>query len=275
MTTESLPQVGPEALPGIAKLCSRAILSPPSESELAKTLFAKDQPATVRFDPAKGVLATVREGPDGSVRLLAVDPESRHRGIGHALVDLAEADLEGASVITVGADPPYFLFPGVPTTETGLCYLLERHHYTREEINYNVNVDLAAVPQGPADSLSPDDFERGEVESWAREHWPNWRAELLRAFDQGTLALTRDEAGIASVCAYDVNRAPTLGPVASRPDLIGKGAARGLLLDALERMRRSGHSRIEVLWVGPLVPYARAGGVIGRTFFVYRKRRAR
>jgi mycothiol synthase len=273
VTTEPLPLVGPDALAGIAELMSGAVEQRFTEGELAKALFAPDQPATVRFAPEVGVVATVRAGDDGFVRLLAMSGDHRRAGYGHLLVELAEADLEGAKVITFGADPPYFLYPGVPTTETGLCYLLERHHYTRQETNYNVDVELVAVVPGPGDSLSPRDFERRDVEAWAAKFWPNWSPELLRAFDQGTLALTRDENGIASVCAYDVNRAATLGPVASRPDLIGKGAAGGLLLDALNRMRSDGHERIEVLWVGPLVPYARVGGVIGRTFFVYKKRR--
>jgi hypothetical protein len=28
-----------------------------------------------------------------------------------------------------------------------------------------------------------------------------------------------------------------------------------------------------VLWVGPMVPYARLGGRVGRLFFVYRRRK--
>jgi GNAT superfamily N-acetyltransferase len=273
VTTEPLPVVGPDFLPAISELVSRAVAQRFSTAELEKALFAPDQPALVRFSPDVGVVATVSEGDNGFVRLLAVNPDHRGKGHGKLLVDMAESDLDQATVITFGADAPYFLFPGVPTSETGLCYLLERHHYAREETNYNVDVDVVSVGAGPGDSLSPRDFEREEVEAWAAEHWPNWSPELLRAFDQETLALARDGKGIAAVCAYDVNRAGTLGPVASRPDLIGKGAASGLLLDALNRMRDAGHERIEVLWVGPLVPYARVGGVIGRTFFVYRKRR--
>jgi GNAT superfamily N-acetyltransferase len=273
MTAETLPVVGSDATPAIADLCSVAIAQPLSEAELTKALFANDQPAKVRFDPRIGVVATVSEGDSGSVRLIAVHPDSRRRGHGGALVRAAEADLEAAKVVTFGADPPYFLFPGVPTTEPWLCYLLERNHYAREETNYNVVVDLSRVPDGPGQSEIANGSGRGELDEWASQHWPNWRLELLRAFDQGGLALTRDKDGIASVCAFDVNRAATLGPVASRPDLIGTGAAKGLLLDALAAMRRAGYERIEVLWVGPLVPYARVGGTIGQTFFVYRKRR--
>ena len=73
--------------------------------------------------------------------------------------------------------------------------------------------------------------------------------------------------------AFDVNRGATLGPIASRPDLIGKGSGKRLLLGTLEHIRELGYDRIEVLWVGPFVPYFRVGGRIGQLFMVYRKRR--
>ncbi|MGO9341734.1 MAG: hypothetical protein ACLP6E_04335 [Acidimicrobiales bacterium] len=272
--TEFLPRVGPEALDAIQQLCARAFTPALRTRELAKTLFAPDQPAVVRFSPAVGVVATVRDRDSASVRLLAVDPSNRRTGNGHRLVEAAEADLDASAVITVGADPPYFLFPGVPSTQTALCYLLERHHFVREESNYNVVVELAELPAGDSEAEEPLSSERATIDAWSAEHWPNWRAELLRAFDQGSLLVTRDPRGIAAVCAFDVNRGATLGPIASRPDLIGKGAAGGLLLGALRRMREIGYASVEVLWVGPLVPYVRVGGTIGQVFFVYRKRRS-
>jgi GNAT superfamily N-acetyltransferase len=278
VTTESFPIVGPEALPEIAELCTQSVAQPLTASELGKALFAPDQPASVRFSPGVGVVATVREGDDGFIRMIAVHPHKRLRGYGHALIEVAEADLAGARTLTVGADPPYFLFPGVPTTVPELCYLLERHHFVREEVNYNVVIDVSSLPDGPSDSLPskslpPDADERDEIGAWSLEHWPNWRPEFLRAFDQGSLVVNRDRNGIACVCAYDVNRSATLGPIASRPDLIGKGAGKGPLLGALHQMRDKGYERIEVLWVGPLVPYFRVGGRIGSLFMVYRKRR--
>jgi GNAT superfamily N-acetyltransferase len=269
---EKFPRVSEEALPEIAELCSRSISQSLSTSELKKALFAPDQPACVRFTPGVGLVATVRGGDNGFVRLLAVDPDKRLLGYGHALVEAAETDLEGTRIVTVGADPPYFLFPGVPTTETPLCYLLERHHFTREEVNYNVVVDLAKIPEGPSEGEDPLVGDRNEIEAWSEQHWPNWRLELLRAFDQGSLLITRDRLGVACACAFDVNRSATLGPIASRPDLIGKGAGKGLLLGVLQRMRDRGHERVEVLWVSPLVPYFRVGGRIGALFMVYRKR---
>ena len=268
----ALPVVGPEALDGIASLCAGSMAHPPSRDELRRALFAPDQPAVVRYAQGVGVTAVVREGTEGYVRLLLLDVTRRGHGLGHDLLAAAEADLEGSSIITVGADAPYFLLPGVPVEETSLCCLLERHHYAREETNYNMDVDLTQLAPDPGVGVAPGPGERAEVEAWLARHWPNWQAEALRAFDQGSLVLGRDETDITGFCAFDVNRSGTLGPVASRPDLIGQGAGEALILAALHRLRERGHRTIEVLWVGPMVPYARRGGRVGRLFFVYRRR---
>jgi hypothetical protein len=37
-------------------------------------------------------------------------------------------------------------------------------------------------------------------------------------------------------------------------------------------MKADGQTRMEVSWVGPIVPYARVGGTVSRVFFVYRKK---
>ncbi len=270
----SLPVVGPESVAEIASLCAAAMPSAPSADELRRALFAPDQRAVVRYSPGTAVVAVVRDndGVDGYIRLLLLAPGHRGHGLGHELLQAAEHDLDGVRTITVGADAPYFLFPGVPVEETGLCCLLERHHYAREETNYNVDIRLAGLPPDPGLAIEPRGEERPEVEQWMSRHWPNWQAEVMRAFDQGSLLLRRDKDDITGFCAYDVNRAGTLGPIASRPDLIGKGVGAPLLLGALHRLRDTGRATIEVLWVGPMVPYARLGGQVGRLFFVYRRR---
>jgi len=56
-----------------------------------------------------------------------------------------------------------------------------------------------------------------------------------------------------------------------RPDLIGRGAGKGVLLGALHELRRRGAQRVSVVWVGPVAPYAAVGGRVGDVFFVYRK----
>jgi GNAT superfamily N-acetyltransferase len=271
MTT--LERLGPGDVDAIADLCRRSLADPPAADEIAGALFAPDQPTNVRGDPDIGVVASVEVDGRGYVRLLVVDPAHRGQGHGHALLQAAEADLAGAGLpgVTVGADAPYFLFPGVETTETAMLCLLERHHYERAESNFNMAVDLTALPPDPGGHTVATPAERDEVDDWMAAHWANWRLEVLRALDKGTLLLARDDNGISAFCAYDVNRRGLLGPVAARFNLIGKGVAAPLILGALHRMRAGGRDKAEVVWVGPIVPYARVGARVSRVFFVYRR----
>jgi GNAT superfamily N-acetyltransferase len=97
---------------------------------------------------------------------------------------------------------------------------------------------------------------------------------VLRALDKGNLVIDRAEmgdGGITAFCAFEVNRKGLLGPVAVRPDLMGRGMGKNVLLGALHELRRRGAGEVSVVWVGPIVPYAAVGGKVTDVFFVYRK----
>jgi len=259
----------------IAALCARALDRPPVADEIRGALFARDQPAIVRGDPNVGIVAAVPEGAGGYLRLMVVDPRHQGQGHGSALLAAAEGDLTRGhatpAIVTVGADAPYYLVPGVETTQTAMLCLLERRHYSRQEANFNMDVELASLPEDPVGPTVAGPADRDEVEAFTLAHWSNWRAEVLRALDKGSLIINRDGGGISGFCAWNVNRRGLVGPVAVRPDLMGKGTGGPMLLGALHQLRADGWERIEVSWVGPIIPYARVGGTVGRVFFVYRK----
>lgn len=264
-----------QALDAIARLCRRALPDLLTGDELAAALFTPEQPAVVRGDPAIGVVATV-DGPDGAhVRLLVVDPSVRRRGHGHDLLRAAEADAisAGHRSLTIGADAPFFLWPGAPSTATGLLCLLERLRYARIDVHFDMAVDLRAIPDDPGGSFLASTDDRAAIDAWMAAHWPKWRVEVLRALDKGNLVLARDDTDgdITAFCAFEVNRAGFLGPVAARPDLRGKGAGAPVLLGALHELRRRGHTQTHVSWVGPVGPYTRLGGRVSNVYFVYRR----
>jgi len=268
-----LPVLDRSALAAIADLCRRGIADSPSSAELEGCLFAAEQLATVRGDPSVGIVATA-ECDDGThLRLLVVDPQQRGKGHGRALVRAAEADARaaGSAALTVGADSPYFLWAGVPSASTDLMYLFERLHYERIDTHFDMTIDLAAIPEDPGGYTLAGRDDRDEVDVWMAKHWSNWRVEVLRALDKNNLVIARDERGISAFCGFEVNRAGFLGPVAVRPDLIGRGAGHGALVGALHELRRRGRDSIEVNWVGPVVPYAALGGRVSGVYFVYRK----
>jgi predicted N-acetyltransferase YhbS len=260
----------------ITQLCQRAIADPPSAKELEDALFAGEQPAIIFSIPERGVAAVVTCDDGPHVRLLAVEPSARQKGLGHALLQAAEdwASEEGHTTLITGADPPYFLWPGVPSGETALHCLLERRHYARAETNFNMQVDLSEIPADPGGYSLAGALDRAEVDAFMSNHWSNWRLEVLRALDKGNLVVERAEqgdAGITAFCAFEVNRKGLLGPVAVRPDLMGRGMGRTVLLGALHELRRRGAGEVSVVWVGPMVPYAAVGGRVTDVFFVYRK----
>jgi predicted N-acetyltransferase YhbS len=262
-----------DELLALAGLADRAVLDPPSPDELRRALTAPDQPAHLLGDPASAAVVTVTHGDDGYVRFLAVAPERRGHGEGRALLAAAETDLRGrgARRVTVGADAPYYLWPGVDSRALPTICLLERCRYARVEANLNMDVDLAALPPDPGGWRPASGSDRATVDAWATTHWPWWRDEMVRAVDQDGLCLVTDHDGVVAVCAHDVNRAGLVGPVAVRPDRLGQGVGRAPLLGALHRMRATGRTHAEIAWVGPVVPYARIGATIGRVFLVYRK----
>lgn len=258
------------------RLCQRAIAAPPSANELEDSLFASEQPATVFSIPERGVAAVVECDDGPHLRLLAVDPSARRQGLGQALLQAAEdwARAEGHKTLITGADPPYFLWPGVPSSETALHCLLERRHYGRAETNFNMHVDLAAIPDDPGGYSLATSLDRAEVDAFTTDHWSNWRLEVLRALDKGNLVIDRaqkGDGGITAFCAFEVNRKGLLGPVAVRPDMMGRGMGKAVLLGALHELRRRGAGEVSVVWVGPIVPYAAVGGKVTDVFFVYRK----
>jgi GNAT superfamily N-acetyltransferase len=266
-------QLGPDALDGIAELCRQA-LGPgtPERGDLAASLFGGPEPAVVRGDPERGVVASaVRQG-QGFIRLLAVHPRHRRQGVGHGLLTAAELDLAHCPSVTVGTDAPDYLFPGVDSRLTAMQCLLEAHHYYRSGVNLNMDVDLTVLPEDPGGPFLATAADRDEVREWTDRHWAHWTAEVLAALGKDRLLLARDEEGITGFCAWDVTRSGWLGPVAVRPGLIGRRTGVPLLLGALHRMRADGRNRAEIAWISPVRFYARTvGAVMGTAYLVHRK----
>ncbi|HMC52823.1 MAG TPA: GNAT family N-acetyltransferase [Acidimicrobiales bacterium] len=262
--------------PAVAGLCARASPDPPPADDLVASLFDPTRPALVRGDPERGLAATVERNGQAYLRLLVVDRGWRRRGLGSALLAAAEADVADQGMtgtVVVGTDAPDFLYPGVDSRQTDLLCLLEKHGYDRVSFNFNMAVDLTRLPPDPGGTEVGTDADREELEAFLSRSWPMWADEALRGLAKGKLLLARDAQGIAGFCAWDVNWAGKLGPMAGRSWARGQGVGRKLVLGALHRMRAAGRSEAEIVWVAPLRFYAKAAGaVVNRVFFVYRKR---
>ena len=269
--------LGPDSAGAISELCRAALgHDAPEPADLAEALFAAPEAAelaVVRGDPAVGVVASVRRRDEGFIRLLAVHPDHRRQGVGAALLRAAEADLSGCGHVTVGADAPDYLFPGVATHLTGMLCLMEAAGYHRTGAHLNMSVRLEALPPDPGGAYLAEPGEREEIRAWMEHEWPPWGDEVLKAHAKERLLVSRDTEGLSGFCAWDVNRAGWLGPIAVRRSRIGDGAGVALLLGALHRMRADGRDRAEIAWISPVRFYVRnVDAVISDVFLVHRKR---
>ncbi len=267
-------KLGHESLENIFDLCQRSLIDPPEKEDLQRALFDTSAGATVTGDPEQGVVVTVVRNDKGYVRLLAVDPVHRGKGVGRALIEDAERDLADLASITVGADAPDYIWPGVDVRETAAICLFEAMGYTCSEVHYNMFVDLSRIPRFEGGAERPKSTERDSILEWFSLHWPNWLDEGMSGFDREDFLVARDEEGIAGIAAWNVNRQGWFGPTAVRPALVGKGYGRPLLLGALEEIRRGGLGNAEIAWIGPHKFYARTvGATIHRTFWALEKKR--
>jgi GNAT superfamily N-acetyltransferase len=264
----------PQHLPAFVQWCpSLAGGHRLTEAELSAALFPDDQQTWVFGDPHIAVVATALAGRRGFVRLLAVDERHRRHGVGRYLLAAAERQLadDGAVDVLLGADAPHHLWAGVPTGATAMCCLAEAMRYRRVGVNLDVDI--------PLHSLQPDlggwrravTDDASAVREFCRLHYPDWSNEAARAAVSGTMTVTFESDELAGFCAFDVNRRGALGPVAVRPDLVGRGVGRPALLGALHTMRARGDDIAAVQWVGPLRPYVELGGRISQQYLVYRK----
>jgi GNAT superfamily N-acetyltransferase len=267
-----------DAVGAIAGLCRSALGSDsPEPADLEQALFSTanpgDAPAIVRGDPDIGVVATVQRGGAGYIRLLAVHPALRRRGIGSALLAAAEADLDGCSHAQVGADAPDYLFPGVCTRMTEMLCLMEARRYRRGDVNLNMGVDLTNLDPDPGGASLATEADTDEVRAWTQQHWASWADEVMRALAKDRLLISRDAQGVAGFCAWDVNRGGWLGPIAVRPSELGGRIGVPLLMGALHRMRADGRRHAEISWISPIRFYVRnAGATISDAYIVHRRR---
>lgn len=260
----------------VASLCRRSLREELTEHEIRAALHDEHQDVWLGGDSQEGVVAITRAGDDGNVgfiRLLVVDPSVRRRGIGSHLLRLVEEELCDVDEISVGADAPHYLFPGVDTRDFDLMCLLEKHRYRRKEANLNLRLTLATLQDIPSDGVAlAAERDRDAVLTFAETHWPRFRDELPRALRNGTLVIAEDELGLAGFCAHSVGRRAWIGPAAVRPDLLGQGIGRSLVAGAAHDIHRLGwQDHMQIEWVGPLRPYASIGATLEATYIAYRK----
>lgn len=239
---------------------------------------------------AFGVMRPCPDGPRGVVKMLAVAPAFRRRGIGAALLAAVEARIEGAGAATIrfGESAPNYLVPGVDERCGPLLRLLEGRGYARIGDTVNMTVDLAA------DAFATDAEEERlaaagiavrraaagdarSLEALLVAHWPPWLPEVAAALSRRPAAVhvaCGPEGAVVGFAAHDGNNVGTgwFGPMGTAPAWEGRGIGRVLLRRCLRDLCRQGLGRAVIPWVGPVAFYERhAGATVSRRFVRFEK----
>jgi mycothiol synthase len=219
------------------------------------------------------------------VRLLAVAPDARGRGVGSALLAHAEAALRGAGVTTarVVGQPGNFLAPGVDERDADTVAWLERRDWIASaHRNVNLLVDTAidaARAEAARARIAAAGYtvRRGTATDAAivapaagAGFGGSWPFEIARAAEPpSTLFVAHHGDQLAGFAVHDGNNRGLgwFGPAGTWPAHRGRGLGEVLLHACLEDIAAD-HAVCEVAWIGPRTFYERACRVAGERRFV-------
>lgn len=192
------------------------------------------------------------------LRILAVHPEARGRGIGSAL--LADGEQLGARVIA--AEPGNYFTPGILE---GQRAFFEKRGYQETAATWNLEVALPIGPISPIGPIRPPHADADRVLSFVeREFGRIWRFEAAKAFqrEQPPCFIEEENGTLTGFVVHDVNNRGLgwFGPTGVAKASRGRGTGCRLLLASLADLHRLGCSRAVIPWTDALAFYDRCCG---------------
>ncbi|MDX2093677.1 MAG: GNAT family N-acetyltransferase [Kofleriaceae bacterium] len=223
------------------------------------------------------------------IRVLAVTPGARGRGVGSALLarceDLARSGRE--TTLRTLDQPGNYLAPGIDERNTETIGWLERRGWQRsgeprENVLLNVRdnprvsaertAELAAKAAGQGYEVRrarPD--ETSLLDAVAQEFGGAWPFELARAlaYEPAGVHVALHDGAYCAFAAHDGNNRGLgwFGPTGTWPAHRGKGLGEVLLLACLVDVAAH-HARCEVAWIGPRPFYDKVAGVAADRRFI-------
>ena len=224
------------------------------------------------------------------LRLVAVTPSARARGVGAALLAACEtaARANAQPRISVLAQPGNYLAPGIDERNAEVLAWLDKRGFERgTELRSNVLLAVRDNPRVTPERLATAtatarehgyDVRRATVEdrglltaAIAGEFGGAWPFEVERAFagaPVGVHVATKDGA-FCAFAAHDGNNRGLgwFGPTGTWPAHRGQGLGEALLLACLIDVAEV-HSQCEVAWIGPRPFYEKVAGIASERRFV-------
>ncbi|MER7458952.1 GNAT family N-acetyltransferase [Micromonospora sp. NPDC126480] len=298
-------ELTPDRLSAVLELCGRALDLPEDAAEapaIVDVLWSRaaaDRPVVPLGAYRDGLLVGVligsvsgRDGAQGHVDLVAVDPAHRRRGVGRALLSYAETRLAalGATEVLLAGNPPYYAWPGIDVRYTPAVCAAQALGYSQDRTAWNMTADLSYDGSPALRTTAPAEqrlagqgvaVRRAELAdlpalaAFARSVFGGaWDAELAGSVgrDLAGCHLAERAGEVLGFAAWGSSRPSWFGPMGTAPAAEGSGIGGVLLRRCLADQRAAGVTAAQIGWVGPVRFYSgSAGARIERVFFLYRR----
>lgn len=274
-------------------LLARACTFDRADAVAAEKLFGPapglDQPPMAYAARAGAQLVGVASVSGAWIRVLAVDPRYRGRGVGAALLAACEDHVRASSassVMQVLDQPGNYLAPGIDERNQATIGWLERRGFGCASARVNLLVDLVDNPKVStaratelASALAMRGYrvrraERGDhavLAAIAAEFGGAWPFEVARALTlpEPGVHLAERDGELCAFAAHDGNNQGLgwFGPTGTWPVHRGQRLAEALLIASLVDVARFA-DRCEIAWVGPEGFYEKSCGIAGRRRFL-------
>ena len=225
-----------------------------------------------------GALVGVAAATADRVRVIAVVPGARGRGIGGALLAEVEAAARAAGARRVRTLdlPGNYLAPGIDVQNALAIGWMERRGYRKTGENTNLLIDVRGNPRiervvatrGYEVRRARGDEAGALGAAIAAEFGGAWPFEVARALDGGGVWVAVKDGEYAAFAAHDGNNQGLgwFGPAGTWAAHRGRGLGEAVLLQCLREVAAA-HPRCEVAWVGPRRFYEQCAGVAGERRF--------
>jgi GNAT superfamily N-acetyltransferase len=186
------------------------------------------------------------------MRLIAVDPAYRRRGIGSQLIYSS-----GRGHVAFAEAGNYFT-PGIVESDIATRAFFAKHRFIEERWTSNLETtDLpASIPNGVQ---RVSDESRGRVLDFVTQHFGGaWRFECEKAGER--LFFIEHDGAIAGFSAHDANNRGLgfFGPTGVAESMRGRGFGTLLLRASLADLRSMGYARVVIPWTEAIEFYAKA-----------------
>lgn len=282
-----------EALPRAVELFAKACLFDPAHRVAEELLFGA---ASAELG-AQPIGAYVREELVGVactsgkwLRVLAVDPKHRARGVGTALVERCEEAIRAhAPCVRLLDQPGNYLAPGIDVRNRETIEWFERRGYKTLGSACNLVVDLTDNALISSERLAKRKEELARrgfvVDRLGASCVQSLTRRVVQAFSSGWayqvrrasamvpsgvhVATVRDTGEFAGFSVRDGNNQGLgwFGPMGTFPEFRGNGVGGALLLQTMLDVQKQGHKSCEVAWIGPREFYQKHVGIQSERHF--------